>query len=138
MKISLPSIVLLSIVAISQGQDAAGPGPVSVKTGGAASAETNPEIVVDANDGDAGKECAADDCAEENASSEESETTTNETSEEEDTNCPSRPHVIRCAAKYLDANQNGKLEKEELDNVMKKVPWLLRGQFRLNALMMLL
>ena len=138
MKVIIPSILLLLIVAVSQGQNATGPGPVSVKIDAPASAETNTQIVMDANDGDAGKECAADDCAEENVSSEESESTTTETSEEEDANCPSRSHVIRCAAKYLDTNQNGILEREELDDVMKKVPWLLRGEILVFAPMIFL
>ena len=35
---------------------------------------------------------------------ETAETTTD--SSDEDPHCPSRPHVIRCAAKYLDSNGN--------------------------------
>ena len=37
--------------------------------------------------------------------------------------------MIRCAAKYLDTNQNGMLERSELESVMQTVPWLLRGEF---------
>jgi len=49
------------------------------------------------------------------------------TAAEEDPSCPSRPHVIRCAAKYLDTNQNGQLERSELETAMNAVPWLLRS-----------
>ena len=45
----------------------------------------------------------------------------------EDPKCPSRPHVVRCAAKYLDTDQNGALEREELDSAMKGVSWIVRG-----------
>jgi hypothetical protein len=45
----------------------------------------------------------------------------------EDPKCPSRPHVVRCAAKFLDANQNGALEREELESAMKNVSWIVRG-----------
>ena len=44
-----------------------------------------------------------------------------------DPKCPSRPHVVRCAAKYLDTDKNGALEREELDNAMKNVSWIVRG-----------
>jgi hypothetical protein len=129
MKLSLPSILLLSLIAISKGQSA-GPGPVSASD--AAPAEATVEVTTDdAPDGDAGKECAADDCGAAAASSIEdtTESTAEDVSpEEEDANCPSRPHVIRCAAKYLDTNQNGVLERSELESVMKTVPWLLRGE----------
>ena len=49
------------------------------------------------------------------------------TIEEEDPKCPSRPHIIRCAAKYLDTNQNGALERAELENAMNDVSWIVRG-----------
>ena len=52
--------------------------------------------------------------------------------EEEDPKCPSRPHVIRCAAKYLGTNHNGALEREELESVMNSVPWLLRSEYSLS------
>lgn len=91
----------------------------------------------DAPAGDAGKECAADDCAAtESIDAVDSATDTAKAAEsaataevEEDAYCPSRPHVIRCAAKYLDTNQNGRLERSELESVMQTVPWLLRGKF---------
>jgi hypothetical protein len=47
--------------------------------------------------------------------------------EEEDPKCPSRPHIIRCAAKYLDTNNNGALERTELDAAMAQVSWIVRG-----------
>jgi hypothetical protein len=47
--------------------------------------------------------------------------------EEEDPKCPSRPHIIRCAAKYLDTNDNGALERTELDDAMAQVSWIVRG-----------
>lgn len=45
----------------------------------------------------------------------------------EDPKCPSRPHVVRCAAKFLDTDQSGALEREELDSAMKDVSWIVRG-----------
>ena len=43
---------------------------------------------------------------------------------EEDPNCPSRAHVISCAGKYLDTNQNGKLERAELETAINRyVSW---------------
>ena len=43
---------------------------------------------------------------------------------EEDPNCPSRALVIRCAGKYLDTNQNGKLERAELEAAINRyVSW---------------
>lgn len=47
--------------------------------------------------------------------------------QEEDPSCPSRPHIIRCAAHYLDTNHNGKLERSELSNAIDKLPWYSRG-----------
>lgn len=41
--------------------------------------------------------------------------------------CPSRKHVIKCAAEYLDTNGNGKLERVELQSAIDKLPWLSRG-----------
>ncbi|CAJ1966690.1 unnamed protein product [Cylindrotheca closterium] len=46
---------------------------------------------------------------------------------EEDPNCPSRAYVIRCAGKYLDTNQNGKLERAELETAINSLPWYSRG-----------
>eukprot|EP00531_Pseudo-nitzschia_arenysensis_P019798 CAMPEP_0116134710 /NCGR_PEP_ID=MMETSP0329-20121206/10796_1 /TAXON_ID=697910 /ORGANISM="Pseudo-nitzschia arenysensis, Strain B593" /LENGTH=127 /DNA_ID=CAMNT_0003629449 /DNA_START=128 /DNA_END=511 /DNA_ORIENTATION=+ len=47
--------------------------------------------------------------------------------EEEDPNCPSRDLIIRCAGKHLDANQNGKLDRNELEDAMNSLPWYARG-----------
>lgn len=47
--------------------------------------------------------------------------------EEIDPRCPSRPHIIRCAAQYLDTNHNGKLERKELETAIDKLPWYSRG-----------
>ena len=48
---------------------------------------------------------------------------------EEDPSCPSRPHIIRCAGKYLDTNQNKKLERSELEAAINSLPWYSRGRF---------
>eukprot|EP00545_Synedropsis_sp_CCMP1620_P012527 CAMPEP_0119004638 /NCGR_PEP_ID=MMETSP1176-20130426/1265_1 /TAXON_ID=265551 /ORGANISM="Synedropsis recta cf, Strain CCMP1620" /LENGTH=174 /DNA_ID=CAMNT_0006956373 /DNA_START=44 /DNA_END=568 /DNA_ORIENTATION=- len=50
---------------------------------------------------------------------------------EEDPSCPSRPHIIRCAAKYLDTNKNNKLDREELETAIDALPWLARGVLRI-------
>mmetsp|Transcript_15561 Transcript_15561/g.29354 ORF Transcript_15561/g.29354 Transcript_15561/m.29354 type:complete len:139 (-) Transcript_15561:435-851(-) len=57
------------------------------------------------------KECAAD----------QQQTT------EEDPSCPSRGHIIKCAGKYLDTNQNQKLERSELETAISGLPWYARG-----------
>ena len=46
----------------------------------------------------------------------------------EDPKCPSRPHIVRCAAEYLDTNKNNKLEREELESAIAKLPWYARGK----------
>ncbi len=46
---------------------------------------------------------------------------------EEDPNCPSRDLIIRCAGKHLDVNQNGKLDRNELEHVIDSLPWYARG-----------
>ena len=45
----------------------------------------------------------------------------------EDPSCPSRAHVIRCAGQVLDTNGNGKLERDELQTAIDKLPWYGRG-----------
>jgi hypothetical protein len=40
-----------------------------------------------------------------------------------DKGCPDRGHIIRCAGKYLDTNQNGKLDRSELDAAIERLPW---------------
>ncbi|KAL7467332.1 hypothetical protein ACHAXS_007576 [Conticribra weissflogii] len=106
-------------------------------------------------EGDSGKECVAEECAEptetaESAVVEEKEAVSvdeaaveqddsrsdpepetvvvEEEKAPEDPKCPSRPHVIRCAAKYLDSDHNGSLERSELEAAMNEVPWLLRSE----------
>jgi len=44
-----------------------------------------------------------------------------------DPNCPSRDVIIRCAGKYLDTNQNGKLDRPELQGAIDSLPWYARG-----------
>jgi hypothetical protein len=51
--------------------------------------------------------------------------------EEIDPNCPSRPHIIRCAAHYLDTNHNDKLERSELEDAIAKLPWYQRGVLKI-------
>jgi hypothetical protein len=46
---------------------------------------------------------------------------------EEDPNCPSRESIIRCAGKHLDTNQNGKLDRPELESAIASLPWYARG-----------
>jgi hypothetical protein len=45
----------------------------------------------------------------------------------EDPKCPSRQHVTLCAGQYLDSNQNGKLERAELQAAIDSLPWYGRG-----------
>lgn len=47
----------------------------------------------------------------------------------EDPNCPSRESIIRCAGAHLDSNQNGKLERTELQAAIDKLPWYSRGMY---------
>ena len=44
-----------------------------------------------------------------------------------DPKCPDRGHITRCAGAYLDTNKNGKLDREELDAAIGKLPWYGRG-----------
>lgn len=129
MKIGLPSILLLSIIALASGEV-----PGSSSESVTVDAQTAEAVSSDAPDGDAGKQCAAGDCTNPDAAAKgttEAAAEPEPTKEEEDPSCPSRPHVIRCAAKYLDTNQNGKLERSELESVMNTVPWLLRGLLKI-------
>jgi hypothetical protein len=50
---------------------------------------------------------------------------------EEDPKCPSRPHIIRCTAEYLDVNKNNKLDRIELEEAINKLPWLARGVLKI-------
>ena len=47
--------------------------------------------------------------------------------EKEDESCPSRPFVIQCAGRFLDVNQNGLLERAELQSAIDALPWYSRG-----------
>ena len=47
---------------------------------------------------------------------------------DEDPKCPSRELVIRCAGIHLDTNGNGKLEREELQIAIDRLPWYSRGK----------
>jgi hypothetical protein len=51
-----------------------------------------------------------------------------EAREEIDPICPSRRHVIRCTAQYLDTNNNNYLERSELQSAIDQLPWLSRGE----------
>jgi len=44
-----------------------------------------------------------------------------------DPNCPTRPHIINCAGKYLDLNKNKKLERSELESAINGLPWYSRS-----------
>ena len=44
-----------------------------------------------------------------------------------DDGCPSRAHIIACAAKFLDTNSNRKLDRIELETAIDKLPWYSRG-----------
>jgi hypothetical protein len=137
MKLSLKQAFLLSAIAVAASNNSNC--FVHADESAAAAAAATEEVVAD----DAAKECTADDetcispeeeaivppVEEEETTEESTTTTTTETTseEEEDPACPSRPHVIRCAAKYLDTNQNGALEKSELETAMNTVPWILRS-----------
>lgn len=57
----------------------------------------------------------------------ENECVADQVSAPEDPNCPSRSHIIRCAGKYLDTNQNQKLERSELETAINTLPWYARG-----------
>mmetsp|Transcript_13451 Transcript_13451/g.18997 ORF Transcript_13451/g.18997 Transcript_13451/m.18997 type:complete len:176 (-) Transcript_13451:254-781(-) len=70
------------------------------------------------------------------AAAEEPEETVVEEEEEEektpeDPACPSRPHIIRCAAAHLDVNKNNKLERKELQDAIDSLPWLARGVLKI-------
>lgn len=49
----------------------------------------------------------------------------------EDPKCPSRPHIVRCAAAHLDLNKNNALEKEELEAAIDSLPWYARGVLKI-------
>ena len=133
MKLSPKHLLIISAIALaSQSSLARAEEGVAVVSDADTAAEVVVEEAIEAaidNDNDAGKECAADDCANPAVQGEEPVVDATTTSEEEgeDAKCPSRPHVIRCAAKHLDTNHNGALERDELENAMKNVSWIVRG-----------
>mmetsp|Transcript_6214 Transcript_6214/g.9000 ORF Transcript_6214/g.9000 Transcript_6214/m.9000 type:complete len:141 (+) Transcript_6214:53-475(+) len=45
----------------------------------------------------------------------------------EDPSCPSRPHIIKCAAKYLDTNKNNHLDRVELEEAINSLAWYAKG-----------
>ncbi len=49
----------------------------------------------------------------------------------EDPSCPSRPHIIRCAGKYLDLNKNKKLERSELETAIDSLSFVARGVLKI-------
>ena len=57
----------------------------------------------------------------------------------EDPKCPSRAQIIKCSSKHLDLNQNGKLEREELQQAIDSLPWWGRSVLQIlgsvNAIM---
>lgn len=115
MKLSIKYILLVSAIAL---------------------ASQSPVVLADeaavTSDADAAKECAADDTTcitpdAEPVAAVAEEPPAAAAAAEEDPKCPSRPHIIRCAAKYLDTNQNGALEKSELETAMNSVSWILRS-----------
>lgn len=124
MKFLIKHIILLSAVALACQSSIVLAEEAAVISETDAAVEPKVEVAVDVAvdvDADAGKQCAAaddGDCAPRPAAGGE---------DEEDPKCPSRPHVIRCAAAHLDTNRNGALEREELDDAIGGVSWILRG-----------
>jgi hypothetical protein len=51
--------------------------------------------------------------------------------EPQDPKCPSRPHIIRCAAMHLDTNRNNKLDRPELEHAIEQLSWLARGVLKI-------
>ena len=113
MKLSLKYLLILSAIALASQQVVLAD---EACCDGDGDAEAKVEEAIESN------ECSADD----NDCKPAVEGTV-ETEEEEDPKCPSRPHIIKCAAKYLDTNNNNLLERSELDAAMGEVHWLARG-----------
>lgn len=122
MKLSLKYLLLLSAIALASQSSLV----VAEEAAAAAdsAAEAKVEEAVDDNGNAGAMECAADD---DSCITPEEEPPAEAAKVEEDPKCPSRPHVIRCAAKYLDTNKNGALEREELESAMSDVSWIVRG-----------
>ena len=130
MQLSLKSLLLISAIALASRSSLvlADDATVTSDAADAAVEAKVEEAVVEATttygaEADATKECAA-------AADDGTCITSEEAAipaEEENTKCPSRPHVIRCAEKYLDTNRNRALEREELESAMGSVSWIVRG-----------
>jgi len=43
----------------------------------------------------------------------------------------SRPHIVRCAGKFLDTNKNKKLERAELETAINALPWYSRSVLKI-------
>jgi len=124
MKLSIKYLLILSAIALASQQVVLADEACCDGEDADTNAEAKVEEAIESSstsEGDAGKECAADDndCK---PAVEETVVT-----EEEDPKCPTRPHIIKCAAKYLDTNNNDLLERSELDAAMGEVHWLARG-----------
>ncbi len=83
--------------------------------------------------GEEAEECASteDGTCQANASDEPAATSNNnsDSATPEDSNCPSRPHIIKCAGAHLDLNHNGKIERAELQSSIDSLPWYARGKW---------
>ena len=92
--------------------------------------EAAPEAVA-TETGEAAEKCngAEETCANPDAPAAADEES--EDKEPEDPACPSRPHIIRCAAAHLDVNKNNKLEREELQGTIDSLPFLARGVLKI-------
>ena len=113
MKLAPKHLLLLAALALAS----RAPAVLAEETAAAAAdAATEAADASAGADNDAGQQCAAD-CPPPTATPEGPE----------DPKCPSRPHVIRCAAKHLDVNGNGALERSELEDALGQTSWLLRG-----------
>jgi len=121
MKLSIKYLLILSAIALASQSSVVLADEACCDGDADTNAEAKVEEAIESKDGDAGKECAADDASCKPAVEE------TVTEEEEDPKCPSRPHIIKCAAKYLDTNNNDLLERSELDAAMGEVHWLARG-----------
>jgi len=115
MRVALPIIFALALLA-QQHQ------PFALAEEGAAATETAAEAVEKCDGAD--ETCANPDAA---AEAEEEESA----AEPEDPSCPSRPHIIRCAAAHLDVNKNNQLERGELQDAIDSLPWLARGVLKI-------
>ena len=117
MRLTLPIIFALALLA-QQHQPFAFADEAATET-------VAPETVEAAEKCDGAEETCANPDASAAAAEEEVE------KEPEDPACPSRPHIIRCAAAHLDVNKNSKLEREELQDAIDSLPFLARGVLKI-------